>query len=99
MLEYAGSQRSGLQAHRGEGVALVAVLRSIDWLLLAGVAGLVAVGLWAVKGVTRFDFPGHPAYYLDRQIAYAAVGRSEEHTSELQSPMYLVCRLLLEKKK
>src|SRR5437764_11736544 len=27
------------------------------------------------------------------------VGRSEEHTSELQSPMYLVCRLLLEKKK
>src|ERR1017187_2600123 len=25
-------------------------------------------------------------------------GRSEEHTSELQSPMYLVCRLLLEKK-
>src|SRR5437764_4540727 len=27
------------------------------------------------------------------------VHRSEEHTSELQSPMYLVCRLLLEKKK
>src|ERR1017187_10817642 len=25
--------------------------------------------------------------------------RSEEHTSELQSPMYIVCRLLLEKKK
>src|SRR5437762_9279238 len=28
-----------------------------------------------------------------------AFNRSEEHTSELQSPMYLVCRLLLEKKK
>src|SRR5437763_11934610 len=28
-----------------------------------------------------------------------SVERSEEHTSELQSPMYLVCRLLLEKKK
>src|SRR5437763_3884179 len=27
------------------------------------------------------------------------LSRSEEHTSELQSPMYLVCRLLLEKKK
>src|SRR5437762_8488859 len=27
-----------------------------------------------------------------------AIWRSEEHTSELQSPMYLVCRLLLEKK-
>src|SRR5437762_9156541 len=31
-------------------------------------------------------------------IKYSAY-RSEEHTSELQSPMYLVCRLLLEKKK
>src|ERR1017187_10623524 len=29
--------------------------------------------------------------------AHHEVGRSEEHTSELQSPMYLVCRLLLEK--
>src|SRR5437879_10741073 len=29
----------------------------------------------------------------------SVVLRSEEHTSELQSPMYLVCRLLLEKKK
>src|SRR5437879_11149514 len=28
----------------------------------------------------------------------ASFMRSEEHTSELQSPMYLVCRLLLEKK-
>src|SRR3712207_7606941 len=31
--------------------------------------------------------------------AAAAVQRSEEHTSELQSRQYLVCRLLLEKKK
>src|SRR3712207_8726251 len=31
--------------------------------------------------------------------APAAGGRSEEHTSELQSRQYLVCRLLLEKKK
>src|SRR3989449_2381396 len=29
----------------------------------------------------------------------AADGRSEEHTSELQSRLHLVCRLLLEKKK
>src|SRR5437879_8667485 len=28
---------------------------------------------------------------------FAEKARSEEHTSELQSPMYLVCRLLLEK--
>src|SRR5437879_8940448 len=32
----------------------------------------------------------------DPELALEA--RSEEHTSELQSPMYLVCRLLLEKK-
>src|SRR2546425_3160677 len=39
--------------------------------------------------VARDDFP---ALHLDRR-------RSEEHTSELQSLAYLVCRLLLEKKK
>src|SRR5256885_12209445 len=34
-----------------------------------------------------------------RSRAHPARGRSEEHTSELQSPCNLVCRLLLEKKK
>src|SRR5256885_10013467 len=39
--------------------------------------------------------PGVPGHY-----GHAAEGeRSEEHTSELQSPCNLVCRLLLEKKK
>src|SRR2546425_3624709 len=33
------------------------------------------------------------------EVAGAARARSEEHTSELQSLAYLVCRLLLEKKK
>src|SRR5256885_7933012 len=32
-------------------------------------------------------------------LSYAPLSRSEEHTSELQSPCNLVCRLLLEKKK
>src|SRR5437879_9919789 len=36
---------------------------------------------------------------LLRYFGLAPPNRSEEHTSELQSPMYLVCRLLLEKKK
>src|SRR5258708_2857636 len=35
----------------------------------------------------------------DLQTAAAGFRRSEEHTSELQSPDHLVCRLLLEKKK
>src|SRR3712207_7286191 len=38
---------------------------------------------------------GHPLPYLLRAGASA---RSEEHTSELQSRQYLVCRLLLDKK-
>src|SRR5256885_7546477 len=38
--------------------------------------------------------------YSDRRpIAAASMDRSEEHTSELQSPCNFVCRLLLEKKK
>src|ERR1017187_9067948 len=59
------------------------------------------------------DFPGpevprayaYGIYDLGRNAGFVNVGtdhdtgRSEEHTSELQSPMYLVCRLLLEKKK
>src|SRR2546426_2626666 len=36
---------------------------------------------------------------LPQWFPYDALGRSEEHTSELQSPCNLVCRLLLEKKK
>src|SRR2546426_6653853 len=40
-----------------------------------------------------------PAIFLFAPDAVAAAHRSEEHTSELQSPCNLVCRLLLEKKK
>src|SRR3712207_8209756 len=49
-----------------------------------GLLGRVAQG----HGVAR----GEPAGHAERR-------RSEEHTSELQSRQYLVCRLLLEKKK
>src|SRR2546429_10024594 len=37
--------------------------------------------------------------WFDEQWASLATDRSEEHTSELQSRLHLVCRLLLEKKK
>src|SRR5437763_4802467 len=36
---------------------------------------------------------------MTKRATLPSIRRSEEHTSELQSPMYLVCRLLLEKKK
>src|SRR6266487_5290522 len=45
----------------------------------------------------RDQRPGHARERLvDRNLLEV---RSEEHTSELQSPVHLVCRLLLEKKK
>src|SRR5256885_3875235 len=53
----------------------------------------------AVEAIAAVD----PARDVDgthrRRLRQGAVARSEEHTSELQSPCNLVCRLLLEKKK
>src|SRR5437879_9344683 len=43
--------------------------------------------------------PGRQVQWPRFVATFAPTKRSEEHTSELQSPMYLVCRLLLEKKK
>src|SRR2546425_8526450 len=55
----------------------------------------------AVHGTRRQDHPRrYTAINFHFTIAGAGAGdgRSEEHTSELQSLAYLVCRLLLEKK-
>src|SRR5256885_4720056 len=43
--------------------------------------------------------PPHHLEYVAEQRVAGPEARSEEHTSELQSPCNLVCRLLLEKKK
>src|SRR5690242_21208321 len=42
---------------------------------------------------------GSHSRYRHSDVGRAAMARSEEHTSELQSHVNLVCRLLLEKKK
>src|SRR5256885_6896371 len=53
------------------------------------------------RGGIRYVIPERAAYLADPSADPALwIGkRSEEHTSELQSPCNLVCRLLLEKKK
>ncbi len=71
MLEYAGSQRAGRRER--DAPHLLAVVRSLDWVLVFGLAALLVVGLWGIGGVTAHDHLG-PHYYLDRQILYATVG-------------------------
>src|SRR5690348_1069427 len=48
---------------------------------------------WASESKLEYEFT--PNQYVQFELG----PRSEEHTSELQSPVHLVCRLLLEKKK
>src|SRR5690348_17651558 len=56
----------------------------------------LAVGDAAVAyAKLRMKLPGKPKWY---PLEGFVILRSEEHTSELQSPVHLVCRLLLEKK-
>src|SRR5437764_12612011 len=68
-------------------------------LALTAPAGVPARGTPALQ-VANGRVAGHIEHIpLAVPTEPAAELRSEEHTSELQSPMYLVCRLLLEKKK
>src|SRR3712207_7967883 len=59
------------------------------WGWLASKLNLGLAGFLAVTGLAL----------ICAVLDLLSVGRSEEHTSELQSRQYLVCRLLLEKKK
>src|SRR5690242_21867467 len=59
---------------------------------------LVGVGLWLVR-VRRAGRAVQDGVVFQRVNERLLERRSEEHTSELQSHVNLVCRLLLEKKK
>src|SRR6266705_357986 len=74
------------------------VLRAPLWAaILIGLSAMVAFG-FALERIMLRRLIGRPVI----AVVMATIGlasRSEEHTSELQSPYDLVCRLLLEKKK
>src|SRR3712207_7887171 len=83
------------------------LFRSVVLLLLVGVVGVLAVGTGYATdeenaGAKKCSVATLHGTYLFAQNGVEIKGndqrRSEEHTSELQSRQYLVCRLLLEKK-
>src|SRR5256885_520804 len=77
------------------------------WIGQCGYRGRFEVPKLDASATNRGDLPGARAYPLEHGLDpcrieiphFDAEYRSEEHTSELQSPCNLVCRLLLEKKK
>src|SRR5437879_9625701 len=78
------------------GVWIITIYRLMITVLLVG------IGRWAdMHGRVRLYNMGFAVFTLGSLLSGLSptAERSEEHTSELQSPMYLVCRLLLEKKK
>src|SRR5687767_15192983 len=66
--------------------------------------GLCSIRVWHPRAPGRTELWSWALYNKDapdhiKDLIKRQVTRSEEHTSELQSLAYLVCRLLLEKKK
>jgi rod shape determining protein RodA len=71
VIQFAERQRIRVAGRRTESRWLAYVKR-LDWVLMAAALALVGYGLWVVSGITRFDVPGDPNYYVFRQ-AFAAV--------------------------
>src|SRR5688500_20057177 len=64
---------------------------------LKSIRAMVLLDMIGDRALTIRRDPNSTRWLTD--IIWATAKRSEEHTSELQSPCNLVCRLLLEKKK
>src|SRR2546422_8009538 len=73
----------------GSSVAVGATIGILFWFILSG---RMSIGAGAAAAIAIVQLGGMPGSRSGR-------ARSEEHTSELQSRIHLVCRLLLEKKK
>src|SRR3712207_7897227 len=76
---------------------IAAATATFAWPLMMMTALLPAV--LATATASGRALVGYVAGSVAVCTAVVLLGRSEEHTSELQSRQYLVCRLLLEKKK
>src|SRR3712207_5851319 len=87
------------------GLVRALLTRTVVGRLPDAVRGPVRVGSTRVASVTDHEPEVYPPGTEPPRVIEGDVldsrppGRSEEHTSELQSRQYLVCRLLLEKKK
>jgi rod shape determining protein RodA len=73
MIELAERRRTRHVSRRAE-AAPIALLRRLDWVLLAAAFALVGYGLWVISGITRFDVPGDESYYVVRQGIAAGIG-------------------------
>src|SRR5256885_2974558 len=99
--------------HEGEDTIRVGPITKTAWrylvkLEIGGLTGVLAsvVGkdppdlrYWLMAGDVPAFARFQGAMYMNGPVWRIELTRSEEHTSELQSPCNLVCRLLLEKKK
>src|SRR2546426_15399 len=81
----------------GEDGRLLAV--NDHWLRVMGYERGEVLGRLVTEFVAEESRPGVLAAIARLRETGKIIDRSEEHTSELQSPCNLVCRLLLEKKK
>jgi rod shape determining protein RodA len=71
--EVAAVRRDAPRSH-DETPFLLALVTRVDWLLFGGIAALVAMGLWAISGITRYDDLANPSYFVVHQGIFAAVG-------------------------
>src|SRR2546422_1229466 len=75
------------------------VLKEFLFFMLNAFAVVLELGLLPQQAVVQLAFFRQQVLVSSGKVKRQLLDRSEEHTSELQSRLHLVCRLLLEKKK
>src|SRR3712207_8061891 len=86
-----------LQRHGWPRWASATVLLLLVWAVLLGFVALLVVSIAQFAALLP-NYAGSAEALIASVVSDLNDRRSEEHTSELQSRQYLVCRLLLEKK-